>query len=203
MPGSAVRQPSAGIFQPNRAVGVRRHGHHGQAAVVQHATDTDGPAQIMRIDRWRIIRSVAKLARTRRSLRRAAAGPSREATMARQAVAVLVPGCRWTARPECAQRPRPGLAAGTRPGRRTPRPADDHSHRGPVRAQAAPRRRARTGAVPVIIGSRPSPASPSSPPAPPARACDANPLAGFGSEASKDQHYVLDAAHTTKGMTAQ
>jgi hypothetical protein len=57
--------------------------------------------------------------------------------------------------------------------------------------------------VPVIIGSRPSPASPPSPAAPPARACDANPLAGFGSEASKDQHYVLDAAHTTKGMTAQ
>jgi hypothetical protein len=73
MPGSAVRQPGAGIFQPNRAVGVRRHGHHGQAAVVQHATDTDGPAQIMRIGRRRIIRSVAKLARTRRSLRRAAA----------------------------------------------------------------------------------------------------------------------------------
>jgi hypothetical protein len=35
------------------------------------------------------------------------------------------------------------------------------------------------------------------------RACDANPLAGFGSEANKDQHYVLDASHTTKGMTAQ
>jgi len=35
------------------------------------------------------------------------------------------------------------------------------------------------------------------------RACDANPLAGFGSEASKDQHHVLDASHTTKGMTAQ
>jgi hypothetical protein len=51
--------------------------------------------------------------------------------------------------------------------------------------------------------SRPVPASPPSPAAPPARACDANPLAGFGSEASKDQHYVLDAAHTTKGMTAQ
>ena len=48
-----------------------------------------------------------------------------------------------------------------------------------------------------------SPASLPSPAAPPARACDANPLAGFGSEASKDQHYVLDAAHTTKGMTAQ
>ena len=31
----------------------------------------------------------------------------------------------------------------------------------------------------------------------------ANPLAGFGSEASKDQHDVLDASHTTKGMTAQ
>jgi hypothetical protein len=70
--------------------------------------DTGGPAKIMRIDRRRIIRSVAKLARTRRS-----------------------------------------------------------------------------------------------PAAPPARACDANPLAGFGSEASKDQHYVLDAAHTTKGMKAQ
>ncbi len=33
---------------------------------------------------------------------------------------------------------------------------------------------------------------------PAARACDANPLAGFGSEASKDQHYVLDAAHTQR-----
>jgi hypothetical protein len=30
------------------------------------------------------------------------------------------------------------------------------------------------------------------------RACGANPLAGFGSEASKDQHYVLDAAHTQR-----
>jgi hypothetical protein len=37
-----------------------------------------------------------------------------------------------------------------------------------------------------------------SPAAPPARACDANPLAGFGSEASKDQHYVLDRAHTQR-----
>jgi len=36
-----------------------------------------------------------------------------------------------------------------------------------------------------------------------ARACDASPFACLGSEASKDQHYVLDAAHTTKGMTAQ
>jgi hypothetical protein len=34
-----------------------------------------------------------------------------------------------------------------------------------------------------------------SPAAPPVRACDANPLADFGSDASKDQHYVLDAAH--------
>jgi len=29
-------------------------------------------------------------------------------------------------------------------------------------------------------------------------ACDANPLAGFGSEASKNQHYVLDAAHAQR-----
>jgi hypothetical protein len=34
-------------------------------------------------------------------------------------------------------------------------------------------------------------------------ACGANPLAGFGSEASKDQHDVLDAEHTTKGMSPQ
>jgi len=44
----------------------------------------------MRIERRRITRSVAKLARTRRSLRRAAAGPAREATMTQQAVTVLV-----------------------------------------------------------------------------------------------------------------
>jgi mycofactocin radical SAM maturase len=44
-----------------------------------------------------------------------------------------------------------------------PRPAPDHSHRGPVRGQAGP--------VPVSIGPRPA--------APPARACDENPLAGF------------------------
>ena len=64
-----------------------------------------------------------------------------------------------------------------------PGPAVDHSHRGPLWARAAPGRPARTGPVPVIIGSRPSPASLLSPAAPPARACDANPLAGFGSEA--------------------
>ena len=50
----------------------------------------------------------------------------------------------------------------------------------------------------ITIGPRPSPASPPSPAAPPARACDAHPLAGFGSEASEDQHYVLDAAHTQR-----
>jgi len=43
-----------------------------------------------------------------------------------------------------------------------PRPAPDHSHRGPVRGQGGP--------VPVSIGSRP---------APPGRECDENPLAGF------------------------
>jgi mycofactocin biosynthetic radical S-adenosylmethionine protein MftC len=56
-----------------------------------------------------------------------------------------------------------------------PRPAGDHSHRGPLRARPA-----RTGPVPVTIGSRPSPASPPSPAAPPARACDTHPLAGSG-----------------------
>ena len=49
---------------------------------------------------------------------------------------------------------------------------------------------------------RPSRASPPSPAAPPARACDAHPLAGFGSDAGTDQYYVLDAAHPTKGMTS-
>jgi len=29
---------------------VRVHGHHGQAAVAQHAAGTGGPAQITRID---------------------------------------------------------------------------------------------------------------------------------------------------------
>ncbi len=54
-----------------------------------------------------------------------------------------------------------------------PRPAPDHSHRGPVRGQAGP--------VPVTILSRPpSPRPPGpGPAAPPARACDENPLAGF------------------------
>jgi len=83
-----VQSVSAGTVKP-RLCSTRR--------------DTGGPAQIMRIDRRRIIRSVAKLARTRRS-----------------------------------------------------------------------------------------------PAAPPARACDANPLVGLGSEASKDQHYVLDAADTQR-----
>jgi hypothetical protein len=46
-----------------------------------------------------------------------------------------------------------------------PRPALDHSHRGPVRGQAPK-------PVPVTIGRRPAPA-------PPDRACDINPLAGF------------------------
>jgi hypothetical protein len=60
-PRSAVRQPSADVFQPNRVVGVRGRGYYGQAAVAQHAAGTGGPAQIMRIERRRITRSVAKL----------------------------------------------------------------------------------------------------------------------------------------------
>ena len=46
-----------------------------------------------------------------------------------------------------------------------PRPAPDHSHRGPVRGQAGP--------VPVVISARPPETRP------PARACDENPLAGL------------------------
>jgi [mycofactocin precursor peptide]-tyrosine decarboxylase / 3-amino-5-[(4-hydroxyphenyl)methyl]-4,4-dimethylpyrrolidin-2-one synthase len=55
-----------------------------------------------------------------------------------------------------------------------PRPALDHSHRGPVRGQA----------VPVTIGRRPPGAAAATAPAailqaPPARTCDENPLAGL------------------------
>jgi mycofactocin biosynthetic radical S-adenosylmethionine protein MftC len=54
-----------------------------------------------------------------------------------------------------------------------PRPAPDHSRRGPARGQAGP--------VPVTILSRPPGPRPPGPgpAAPPARACDENPLAGF------------------------
>jgi hypothetical protein len=106
-PRSAVRQLSADvssrIVQPVSA---------GTATTVMPQLcgtrrGTGGAVRIMRIERRRITRSVAKLARTRRSLRHAAAGPAREA------------------------------------------------------------------------------------------------LADLGSDASKDQRYALDEAHTTKGMTAQ
>jgi mycofactocin biosynthetic radical S-adenosylmethionine protein MftC len=54
-----------------------------------------------------------------------------------------------------------------------PRPAPDHSRRGPVRGRAGP--------VPVTILSRPPGPRPPGPgpAAPPARACDENPLTGF------------------------
>ena len=50
-------------------------------------------------------------------------------------------------------------------------------------------------AVTVLMAEHPAPASEKPPPA---RACDANPLADFGPEASKYQHYVLDAVHTPR-----
>jgi mycofactocin biosynthetic radical S-adenosylmethionine protein MftC len=56
-----------------------------------------------------------------------------------------------------------------------PRPAPDHSHRGPVRGQAAAGRR--LAPVPVTIGPRPG--------GPPARACDENPLAGLAVAANR------------------
>ena len=99
--------------------------------------------------------------------------------------------------PECAQGHGQAALQQADPAA-APRPAGDHSHRGPLRARAAPGRPARTGPVLVTIGTRPSPASPPSPAAPPARACDANPLAGFGSDAGTDQHHVLDTAHTQR-----
>jgi radical SAM protein with 4Fe4S-binding SPASM domain len=61
-----------------------------------------------------------------------------------------------------------------------PRPAADHSHRGPVRGQAP---------VPVTIGPRPAP----QPAAPPARSCDEHPLAGVhaGDDRGCGEHAVL------------
>jgi hypothetical protein len=118
--------------------------------------------------------------------------------MTQQAVTVLVPED-----PAADEKPaEPGARVTVRP---EPFGAllDHFGHRGPVRARVTAGRPVRTGPARVIIGSRPSPASLPSPAAPPTRACDANPLAGFGSEAGKDQHYVLDAPHTMKGMTAQ
>jgi len=177
-PRSAVRQPGADVFQPNRVVGVRGRGYYGQDAVAQHAAGTGGPAQIMRIERRRITRSGTTLARTTKSPRRARRRPGQGGNH--------------------------DSAGGNRAGAGTYAPGRRPLSPGRSGARAAARSRSgRAGPVPVAIGSRPSPASLPSPAAPTARACDASPLAGFGSEASKDQHYVLDAAHTTKGMTAQ
>ena len=52
--------------------------------------------------------------------------------------------------------------------------------------------------MPVIIGARPVSRQPVKSGGTACRACDANTLAGFGSEASNDQHYVLDAAHNER-----
>ena len=77
--------------------------------------------------------------------------------------------------------------------------AGDHSHRGRSGARAAARRRSgRAGPVPVAIGPPPVPRQPAKPGGTPARACDTSPLAGFGSEASEDQHHVLNTAHTQR-----
>jgi hypothetical protein len=110
-----------------------------------------------------------------------AAGQAREATVTQQAVTVLVP-----------EHPAPASEKSAEPRVGRMRRWSPASGDGALPAYQRARR------VPVNIGSRPSPASPPSPAAPPARACDANPLAGFGSEASEDQHYVLDASHTPR-----
>ncbi len=82
--------------------------------------------------------------------------------------------------PECAAGHATEALAAAAPAA-APRPAPDHSHRGPVRGQAGPARgaagsapgpggpaRSQAGPVPVSIGRRP-----------PARACDEDPLSGF------------------------
>jgi radical SAM protein with 4Fe4S-binding SPASM domain len=84
--------------------------------------------------------------------------------------------------PECVQ----GYGAEalrTADGAALPRPALDHSHRGPVRARGAgpvpvtmPPRGA--GPVPVAISPRPPSPRPATP-RPPSRACDEDPLSGF------------------------
>jgi mycofactocin biosynthetic radical S-adenosylmethionine protein MftC len=67
--------------------------------------------------------------------------------------------------PECAAgHGDAALAAAARDG--APRPAPDHSHRGPVRGQAG--QAGQPGPVPVTIARRP-----------PSRACDEDPLSGF------------------------
>jgi mycofactocin biosynthetic radical S-adenosylmethionine protein MftC len=99
--------------------------------------------------------------------------------------------------PECAQGHGQAALQRADPAA-APRPAGDHSHRGPVGTRAVTGRPGRPGPVPVTIGPRPSPASPPSPAAPPARACDPNPFAGLGPEASKDYHLVLNAARTPR-----
>jgi hypothetical protein len=83
------------------------------------------------------------------------------------------------------------------------RMAGDHSHRaspGPGRREE-PFRAGRAGAG--RHRPPPVPRQPAKPDGTPRWPCDTNPLAGFGSEASEDQHHVLNTAHTTKGMTAQ
>jgi len=177
-PRSAVRQPGADVFQPNRVVGVRGRGYYGQAAVAQHAAGTGGPAQIMRIERRRITRSGTTLARTTKSPRRARRRPGQGGNH--------------------------DSAGGNRAGAGTSAPGRRPLSPGPVRGpgrREEPFRAGRAGAG--RHRPRPSPASPPSPAAPPARACDTNQLAGFGSEASEDHHLVLDATHSTKGMTSQ
>jgi hypothetical protein len=72
--------------------------------------------------------------------------------------------------------------------------AGDRSHRagpGPGRREE-PFRAGRAPSAPA----RPPPARQAR--RPPPRACDTNPLAGFGSEAGEDQHHVLNTAHTPR-----
>jgi hypothetical protein len=84
--------------------------------------------------------------------------------------------------PECVQGYGAAALKGADP-EQAPRPAADHSHRGPGGSWAAAGDQPgglgrRSAPVPVTIGPRPSGAA-ASPTSPPARDCDDSPLAGF------------------------
>src|SRR5260370_2942209 len=137
-PRSAVRQPGAKVFQPNRVAGVRGRGHYGQAAVAQHAAGTGGAAQMMRIERRRITRSATTLARTTKSPRRARRRPGQGGNH--------------------------DSAGGNSAGAGTSAPGRRPLSPGPVPAPAAARSRSgRAGPVPVAIGPRPSSRQPAEP----------------------------------------
>jgi hypothetical protein len=95
------------------------------------------------------------------------------------------------ARPVLARRP----ATGAAPGEQSHEAVDAAS---PCRQRGSRHQNPIEEVCDGTESSGPAPASPPSPAASPARACDANPLADFASEASEDHHVVRNAAHTLR-----